>query len=194
MQNWLSDRWLELFGLFGDLTDAQVEAAKSMGRADLTDDLAAIQQRRADSLAEIERKRGLTDEQHARELESRLAALRQSRDSSLAGIAAEREGRLTAAQSALADAQAAFAKARDEARKVASRAVGAPERLPDLAARVEAAPAVARETVESVGTFDKGIIAQIVGRPADKEVGLLESIDRKLERLVDNTRDGGYVF
>ena len=113
-QNWLSDRWLEVMGMFDESLD--VEAAQALGREDLASQLTQIEADRKAALAEADRKKGLSEAEHEKEKAASLKEVDDERKKALATLEKEHSERIKAAQDELQAAKGALKAAREKAR------------------------------------------------------------------------------
>lgn len=208
-QNWLSDRFLDLMGLFDETLD--VEAAQQLGRDQLNQQVASIDSERDAAIAEAERRANRTDAQREAEHAQDLADVDQARADALASLDERTQRRLDAATQELADANAALAQARAQAAQRRAEAEAAAAEQDDdgpdfsgvgnelanqLAGALDGVDAAVAKGVTVRGTFNAAAIQGLMGAgdAQTRTATATEQTARNTKRLVDAARNGGLAF
>lgn len=188
-QNWLSDQWLDLMGLVGDLTDAQVAAAKAIGQQDLQDDLARIESDRQRQVIEAERKASLTHAELEQERQADIEEIEANANAALAGIERDADARRVGAEAELADARRALADAVAAAKNIRrdAEAVGPVDDFPIAARNAAAGVASAQASFSTIGTFNPAAVFGLAGG------GREERVVTELRRLQQIAEKGNRV-
>jgi len=191
-QNWLSDRWLDVMGMFDDSLD--VEAAKQIGRDDLNSQLTDIETNRQAAVAEADRKAGRSDAEREAEKAAALAEVEAERVRALSKLEGEHAKRVLAAEQALEAAREALKNALSHAKQAKADAgedlnTG---KLTDKIADAVAGVTAAASKVSVVGTFNPAAIQGFAaGGAADRTAKATEQTARNTKRIVEQGRGGG---
>jgi hypothetical protein len=197
-QNWLSDRWLEIMGLFDE--DLDVDLAKKLGREDLNAQLNQIEADRNAALVEADRKAGRSDAEREVEHAAALAGVEAERVQALAKLDKAHAERVAAAEQALSAAKAELANARQQAKKEREQSEagpGAPKPggLADLEQRVKAAAQATQAKISVVGTFNAAGVLGLAGSGVfDRTARAAEATAKNTRQIVDAVRHGGARF
>jgi len=201
-QNWLSDRWLDVMGLIGSLTDEEVAEAKRLGEEALNDRLVEIENKRQSDVAEAERKSKLTAEQHDAERDAALVEVERQRAEALKHLEEADAERAAAAADDLAQARKELDAAREAAqqkRAEAEAAAPSRRRLTDPLAGLEDQFAdlgdfLARK-ITVTGTFNPLAAAGLGGGDAvERTAQNTEQIAKHTKRLADAAAVGRLSF
>lgn len=184
-QDWLSDRWIEVMGLFDESLD--VEMAKTIGREDLNEQLSEIERNRAKAVAEAERKGAMTAAEHEAERAAAMAQVELDKAEALARLNADHQERVAAAQEALRAAQEELAAVRAQAREDAAeqRELAKRPQLPGGVGDVGAIGKDMARRISAVGTFNAAAIAGLGGgRQLDRIVTASEQTAKNTKEIV----------
>ena len=188
IQNWLSQRWLDLFALFGSLTEEQAALAKDMANEDFANDARGVESKRNQALADSETRRAnalaSADKEHIAALRQIDTDLRQA----LAGLNTENDPALQKTRDELEAAREALAVALEQARRDRENAArgsgstGDGPKVPnpeDLAAAVGSRMAI-------TGTFNPAALWGMGGGSA------FARLAQNVEKIERNTRPAGH--
>lgn len=190
-QNWLSDRWLEVIGMFDESLD--VEAAKAVGRQRLDEQFGQIEADRARGVAEAERRSRLTDQQRAAEEAAALAQIELEQAEALAGINAAHDERVRHARDDLRAAQAELAEARARAREARAQAQAPPRPGAMAGIDFEGIGAALERKLSVSGTFNAAVLFGLAGgvRTQERIARATEDTARDVRRIRER---GGLTF
>ncbi|MBK8915049.1 MAG: hypothetical protein IPM64_10705 [Phycisphaerales bacterium] len=202
IQNWLTNRWLDLFQLFGQLTDEQAALAKQMADAEFADSARQVEDRRSAAVRDRESRRQRERDQAAAVNEATLAQIGRQFEEAQKALDSGTAERVAEAQRQLAEARRQLDEAIAKARETREQADGQkrtprpkPGNAGDLEEQLAGIGAALSNRISVVGTFNPLSVAGLGGGDAvERTARHTEQIAKNTKRLADAAVTGGLTF